>query len=216
MRKLVRISWIVALGALPLACTSINSPQGTLEAVQEGVASHFGPKLFVEGFIEFTGPQRRWSGPATLTVQVSAREPGPPQVRVTPELPVTIGPQPLNPAPTARTRGLASATGLTAEQARDRLARLAAALATGETSFAGCDAPVRVRLVRQDGAIVEQQGCRGLSGWPREAGDLVATLLQDHWGSRPDASPATSVVEPPHSAEAKAHAALGEAGPSIE
>ena len=63
------------------------------------------------------------------------------------------------------------------ETARDQLAHLATSLQGAEQNFRGCLSPVRVRLVRADGALLEKQGCRGQNGWSRIASESVNSFI---------------------------------------
>jgi hypothetical protein len=38
--------------------------------------------------------------------------------------------------------------------------------------------PVRVRLIRSDGTLIERQGCRGQAGWPRVASEVVNHFIE--------------------------------------
>lgn len=62
--------------------------------------------------------------------------------------------------------------------AREKLQALAQSLATDTPDFSGCLYPVRVRLVREDGSILEKAGCRGQKGWPRLASQTLAEILE--------------------------------------
>ena len=54
------------------------------------------------------------------------------------------------------------------------------AIQGADQPFSGCLNPVRVRLVRQDGALTEKQGCRGF-GWTRTASEKVNTFLSAYY-----------------------------------
>jgi hypothetical protein len=172
----------LCLGAFALAagaCSSMNSQQGTLQAVQDSVSGAPGSgaaaQPYVEAFVEVSGPHARWSGPATLSVHVVAREPGQAKITLTPELFAS------SPAPTVRkqpdARAPASVQTIPSDTARQQLAQLATSLLGGDEPFSGCVMPVRVRLVRQDGAVLDKQGCRSQTGWTRAAGELAATWI---------------------------------------
>ena len=44
-------------------------------------------------------------------------------------------------------------------------AYLAESISTDKTPFFGCLSPVRARLIRSDGSLVEKFGCRSFQGW---------------------------------------------------
>ena len=55
---------------------------------------------------------------------------------------------------------------------------------TGE-AFKGCLYPVRARLIRADGSVVEKQGCRSQLGWTRVASETVSLLISATVGGSP-------------------------------
>ncbi len=154
-------------------CVNIqNHP--AVEALQGALG-----QLYVETYIQYAGPQEKWSGPGQLIVHVNAREAGNAQISVTPpsfQAPAEPD-KPAEPGTTVQQRTLASAKALTSEQARDQLAHLATEMQGADTPFYGCLYPVRVRLVRADGALLEKQGCRGQGGWTKAASDTTAFFL---------------------------------------
>ncbi len=178
-------------------CTSLNN-NSTLEAMQESMGS--GGLAYVEGFIEYSGPQSRWVGPATFSLHIEARDPGEAKVSFRPDLWSRDG----GPAPelrepvrklgstekdglsekeagspsTALSANMPRSLALSSEQAREELAYLATAMQGPEQKFSGCLSPVKVRLIRADGGVLERQGCRSQSGWPKAAGDVVHSFLK--------------------------------------
>jgi hypothetical protein len=66
---------------------------------------------------------------------------------------------------------------MSAENARELLANLAVSLQGAEGAFRGCLSPVRVRLIRADGILVEKQGCRGQNGWSHIASQSADRFL---------------------------------------
>jgi hypothetical protein len=62
-------------------------------------------------------------------------------------------------------------------EARAELGDLGQSMLETGLPFAGCLYPVRARLVRADGSVLEQQGCRGNSGWPVAAGRVISSAL---------------------------------------
>jgi hypothetical protein len=137
---------------------------------------------YTEAYIEYPGPQEKWSGPSSFLLHVVAKDAGPVQIVMTPvftkEPAKEVGPQ----APTSVTRAPASAPAaalaMTTAEAREHLSTLASALQGPASVFKGCMSPVRVRLVRTDGALVEKQGCRSDLGWSRTVSNTVAAFME--------------------------------------
>lgn len=126
---------------------------------------------FVEAWIEQVGPPAKWAGPQSFLVHVSARDPKLTEISFAPEL---------FPKRSWDLQGRTpAANAFTLEAAREELHFLASAI-EGESTpeFRGCMYPVRVRLVRGDGSILEKQGCRAAYGWPNTANRMIASLLE--------------------------------------
>ncbi len=66
---------------------------------------------------------------------------------------------------------------MSVEQAREKLAYLATEVQGEDVPTRGCLSPVRVRLVRADGSVLEKEGCRSLRGWPKTASELTAEFI---------------------------------------
>jgi hypothetical protein len=156
----------LGLGALALpGCMSMQSP-----SVQDTIQK--GQQPYVEAFIEYSGPQSKWAGSATWVLHVNARDAANPQVSFTPRF--VDEPQVGSP------RGLASEKNASRAAAflRTELAELASTVQNaGEPIFRGCLYPVRIRMVREDGALLERQGCRSSSGWARNVSESVSRFL---------------------------------------
>jgi hypothetical protein len=140
-------------------CLSMQS-QSTID----GITGSNQP--FTEAYIEYPGPQRKWSGPSSFILHVQAKDAGNAQISVTPNLfddrdGSTSGRLP------------ASAHGVPGEVARTRLAQLYTALQGQNQNFRGCMYPVRVRMIRADGALMEKVGCRSAMGWSHTASEAV-------------------------------------------
>lgn len=191
--------WMVAAGALASGCMSMQN-QPAMEALQQKGAA---PKPYVEAYVEYRGPAERWSGPTTFLLHVQAKDNGLARVSVTPALfskPV----EPQMPHPEVAGRALASlagaasalpavkgaasaavpapnsnpvSKGITGEAAREQLTQLASAIQGGDITFRGCLSPVRVRLIRSDGALLEKHGCRSQEGWPRAVSETVSRFI---------------------------------------
>jgi hypothetical protein len=158
-----------ALGLLLApACVSTNNDDLTSPVAP---SDHSGAP-FTEAYIEYPGPNDKWSGPQNFVVHI--------QTRGTTSAQITIVPKQQN-APTQG--GTQAGTDTDAqivpiEMVRDQLARLSAAIQEKENTFRPCLYPVRVNLIRSDGALVERQGCRGNEGWPRVASEVVNHLME--------------------------------------
>lgn len=180
-----RCRWVLGFFALGGCVSGGNSSLSTVTDALEGMKGSGSP--FVEAYIQDLGADPRWAGPVLWTVHVSAREGGAPLFEVSPALPQLKE----SGAPELSSRVPASALGLTqgrsvppaasrllsAEQVRDRLGHLATAMASGGADSAACVHAIRVRLTREDGSVVEKQGCRGSAAWTQAAGELSAEFM---------------------------------------
>ena len=164
--SLLSVSFLVA------SCTSLqNHP--ALEALQ-GIKPQ---SPFVEGSFEFGGPNRKWAGPVSFVLTVNARDPGLAKVRTQPEVRAwspTEDPQILNRVPAAAV----PRTQLSADDARAGLSEIGSQMTSDSRTFGGCLYPVRARLVRLDGSILEKQGCRSPAGWPNSVSRAVVLFLE--------------------------------------
>jgi hypothetical protein len=157
------------------ACTSLQN--GSMDSIQDAAKAATQP--FVEGYLEYAGPQEKWAGPAAFIVHVVARDPGKAEVLVSPGEMAKPGPvvhEVAGRAP-ASAPGL-SKPGLSTEDAREQLSALGSALLKDDAGAGGCLYPVRVRLIRQDGSILEKQGCRSEKGWPGTVSKMASNLIQ--------------------------------------
>jgi hypothetical protein len=186
-------AWIVGLTILGAGCLSMQG-QSSLDSANPSTST----QPYVEAYFEYPGPQSQWSGPASFTLHVTAKDAGIVQIVMTPEL--TVG-QPRaenhdvkhegaipHEAPTVSVRVPASSAHktletkpqgrpMTGDEAREQLATLATAVQGAGTPFAGCMSPVRVRLVRADGGLLEKHGCRSEAGWSRTVSDAVNVFV---------------------------------------
>ncbi|MGK5083378.1 hypothetical protein WDW37_08725 [Bdellovibrionota bacterium FG-1] len=151
---------------------------------------------YVEAYIEYPGPHDKWSGPATFLLHVQAKDNGPAQISITP---AWAKAEPVPGDVTVSTRVPASGLNVSAqkptmaspmpsEAAREMLSHMSNALSGATTPFKGCMSPVRVRLVRADGALTEKQGCRSDSGWARaisESANVFITASIYGFGNAP-------------------------------
>ncbi|OFZ22112.1 MAG: hypothetical protein A2X94_08785 [Bdellovibrionales bacterium GWB1_55_8] len=183
---------VILSGTGGFGCGGIqNHP--ALEALQGN--AKVDSQAFVEIYIEYPGPQEKWAGPTSFILHVLANAPGNAHISVTPgwfEGPAVKKTQPelairkpasllseMAPAAVlAPTAEQAKPQGLPSDIARDRMRYLANAIESGlEEPFRGCRSPVRIRIVRADGDIVERTGCRSEKGWPRAASEAVEFFM---------------------------------------
>lgn len=167
LRLRLAISLSSLLLAMP-ACFNIqNHP--AVESVQS-TRELGGLQPVVEAYIEYPGPQPKWGGPASFIVHVLARDSRKTQVTITPSLLNMPEARKLDGNVTVNSRQPASTDGLAAEAVhqgvRDKLHQLAEAIQEKTPEFRGCLYPVRLKLIRADGSLVEALGCRSQSGWP--------------------------------------------------
>ena len=159
-----------AAAALVIATGCVGSQQQSLtEALEAGI-------FFVEGYIEFGGPDSRWVGPEAIVMHVDARNSNHAKIEVTPTLFLKAR---KGGTPTSG-RGLASngkSVVVSSEVVRGLLGDLAGTLDSPDRQFRGCMTPIRVRLIRSDGAVVERQGCRTQVAWTRMASRVFSDLL---------------------------------------
>lgn len=142
---------------------------------------------FVEAYIEYPGPQEKWSGPASFILHVTAKDNGFVQIVTTPAWASEDNkavPAPAHEPVEVHGRVPASALSKTAtkrqmasEEARELLSHLHTAIQGGGATFKGCMSPVRVRLVRADGGLVEKQGCRSEIGWARAVSETFNVFV---------------------------------------
>ncbi len=139
-------------------------------------------KPYVEAYFEYPGPQEKWAGPPSFILHVVARggDTAATEISVTPEL---YGKRDPNNNPTMAAERRPASQTLTSQATRDYLGTLAVNMQGGGIAdFSGCLYPVRVRLVRSDGALLEKQGCRSQAGWSRSASDAVSYFVTAmHW-----------------------------------
>jgi hypothetical protein len=128
-------------------------------------------KPFVEAFIEFQGPSSKWAGPESMSIQLNARAADKVSVSVLPKWLL------------ADTDAIAvsdfSARGkVSPAAAREYLSFLAAIVQKSpDEKWQGCLSPVHIKLISEDGQIVEKTSCRSLNGWPIEASRAAHKIL---------------------------------------
>lgn len=166
------------LGALAICvsltgCMSMQSGS-TLDQIS-GVLSSNEP--FVEAYFEYPGPNERWAGPRSFVLHVLAKEGENAKVEI-------LSKSAESPFDAVAKRTVAGAPAelkkLPRDIARDLIGNFATALsptAEADTAHVGCVHPVRIRLIKLGGALIEKQGCRGVGQWTRAASELVAYLV---------------------------------------
>ena len=184
--------WMVLASLTILsACSSVQDEIERAPASAGSVETGRGGP-YIEAFIEYAGPSERWGGPEPLVVQFSARESGRAFSLLSTPAWAKSGA-----TADAHARAPASAHGddpvahpavdgegtvwkaWKPEVLKERLSALADAVeSTKAPSQAGCLYPVRVRLLRGDGGVVEKGGCRSSRGWVKAASALVADAFQ--------------------------------------
>jgi hypothetical protein len=172
--------------------TTLEGPKGPNNSSQP----------YVEAYVEYPGPQSKWAGPASYILHVTAKDAGLAQITMTPELMEVERPKAdrhddevtsttrapaasaaMDPAASASVAPPASVTpgpafrNMTSDEARAQLAYMANALQGAQAPFRGCMSPVRVRMVRSNGGILEKQGCRSELGWSRAVSETVSTFV---------------------------------------
>ncbi len=162
-----------ALAGLMSGCLGPQS-QMSLDEIQNSVSS----QPYVEAYIEYGSPQEKWSGPTAFMLHINAKETGTAQLTLTPQI---VGQAKPEATLILRTPASVEQSGMSANIARDHLSELATALQGPEHAFSGCLNPIRVRLIRQDGALTEKQGCRGY-GWSRSASEKVDAFTTAYYG----------------------------------
>ncbi|HLE01768.1 MAG TPA: hypothetical protein VJB59_16015 [Bdellovibrionota bacterium] len=137
------------------------------------------PSPFVEAYLEYVGPPQRWAGPNSVIVHIFARDSDTADIKVMPSFL-----RPYFARASHENRSLASPSSgpllgnkMTRVMAREELTRLASAMSGPEQPFFGCLSPIRARLVRADGSVLERHGCRDTAGWPVTLSQLVSRSI---------------------------------------
>ncbi len=166
-RKLAQGSALFLLGLSGVfsACTGLQNPS-SLDLFGSAAKS---VSPIVEAYFELGGPEARWAGPTSWSLRVEAREGEFAKVVSQPEVRGKVSAE-LH----GTGRAPAEAKGIPLETAREALGDLATQIQTDAQTFAGCLSPVRARLIRQDGTVVEKYGCRSHTGWPQAVSKVMA------------------------------------------
>lgn len=129
--------------------------------VLDGRLNDDGAPPYTEVFIEYPGPSEKWAGPHSVLAHLSAQSGKNGDVTVS-----HAGFKLSEFRPT-----------MPMDQAREQLERIHSVVNQELKASVSCSAPVKIRLVRSDGALIAKQACRGQSGWPRIASDLTAQWM---------------------------------------
>jgi hypothetical protein len=169
----------VLLGVVLSSCMSLQNG-GTLDQIAGALTSPI-----VEGYIEYPGPHAKWAGPQGFVMHIDAKGTGNAKLSVVPALIAAPAAHPTNLGKVGAHRTLASEPvvsnqGVPAEVAREILANLGSSIGHEEPAFRGCLSPVRIRLIRANGALIERQGCRGQGGWAKTASETVNRFVTAH------------------------------------
>lgn len=143
----------ILIAASVSGCSSGKPAATATKAAQESP--------FVEATIEYIGPPRKWAGYETLSIHLSASGAQNAQVTVVPDL--MLAQQRM---PASLVSPQATSAHVSPDLLRTQLAELGKAVQQPEPEFSECMYPVRVRLVRADGTVLQKEGCRSPKGWP--------------------------------------------------
>ena len=163
-------SSLTAISAI-LVCISMAACMSTVFPEQHDVKSQ---SPIVEAYVEYTGAPARWAGPASFILHVNAKDAKTAEVSVKHEmLSQQVLEKALNPNSVRAPASVTEVPARSSVEARSSLAKLGEAL-DGETAESqGCLSPIRVRLIREDGSLLEKGGCRSGLGWPAVASQTV-------------------------------------------
>jgi hypothetical protein len=149
---------MVSVIALGIASGCVNGRNSTLDEI----AGIFGADkaVYTEAFLDYPGPADQWAGPAHFILHVTAKDK------------VADVQVPAQWHPVASDHR-APASALTGEEARTKLSDLANAMHEDGGDYHGCMYPIRVRLIRADGNVLDKMGCRDQSKWSKTASETV-------------------------------------------
>ncbi|HUP56584.1 MAG TPA: hypothetical protein VM598_03970 [Bdellovibrionota bacterium] len=152
---MLRIALAVAIA---VACIALATSCSSGKTAPRPAVKAPGASPFVEALLEYTGPPERWAGPRTVTLHLLARDQLTASVYLTPSFLPETGRVPQ-------------------VTARSEIEDLARAIEAPAPAFSACLYPIRARLVRADGSIVDREGCRGNQGWPSAVSRSVSSLI---------------------------------------
>lgn len=177
LRTIRALVLLTAAASLP-ACFAIPTKK---EVARATPAAAMAESPIVEAYMEYVGPPERWAGPQTLVVHLTAKDPEFAQLTVNP--PIAEAGALLAPLSNSSLAGprrplLDGANRLSYGVAKDNLSFLASSVKESpDPQFTGCLYPLRLKLVRSNGAVIERNGCRSLQGWPVVFSDVTSRVL---------------------------------------
>lgn len=181
---------LALLGALGCVTAEKKTESKKIEKLEAGEKMPF-----IEAYIEYLGPNEKWAGPSTFLLHVSApvdlpgNEEAEVQIEVIPELLEAESPPVLEPTQKKKkdkevqiqNRVLASKNTekMSKKIAQAHLNELALAIQKEDVPFEACLSPLKVRITRMDGKVLEKEGCRGVEGWPKKVSEVVSQFLEE-------------------------------------
>jgi len=153
------LKWIITLAALAAISGCVGARNSTLDEIA-GVFGGGDKAVYTEAFLDYPGPADQWAGPAHFILHVTAKD----KVADV-QIPAQWHP--------VASDHRAPASALTGEEARAKLSELANSMRDDSGEYRGCMYPIRVRLVRADGNVLDKMGCRDQSKWSKTASETV-------------------------------------------
>ncbi len=163
--------WFTRFGAL-LLVLSLGTACSKGHQADKKLVSLVGedPASIIEGYLEFDGPSSHWNGPQGFLVHLGFMKMNQPMVSVLPSLSF-MGVVPSR---------------LKVEEIKKTLKALQVESEKPLVATGGeCWAPVHLKLVQNNGVLVERQGCRGQSGWPTLASQIADDVMSDQANTQP-------------------------------
>ncbi len=147
--------------------------------VEPTVAAEPANSPIVEGVIEFVGPDAKWAGPASMLLKLSAKPGQAGEAGALVSLTPTLVPTGVN---------------ATLDKVKERLIELERVSSGPQQEIAGCASPVKLRLVRLNGQVIDRVTCRGATPLALAASQTMAYFLDQTPATQPAR---TLAVEPP-------------------
>ena len=181
-------------------CLLLTSCFGSSKStVLDGDGSDDANPLYTEVFLDYGGPHAKWAGPKDLVIHLTARNGKEGVLSVT--------------HPNFKSSHVQSQIPI--EQAREQLMRLHQQLTQEEVPIVSCSSPMRIRLVRSDGALIARMGCRGEGGWERLASEMTLKWLDLAVASEKKSKGARALIPESQSPELK-HPADSDESPYLK
>lgn len=195
MKKITTRNWIILAAICGLSMTLVHCTSVKNQSL--GPKSEFSNEPFVEAYLEFPGPRRLWAGPQTVVIHVKAKDGETPELAVTPayfqsaplevsEEKVTIAKRAISSttedevsAASGKAQVLKVGTRMKMPVAavRDELADIIDSFEDTPVAATGCAFPVRMKLIRTNGGVLEKVGCRGSAAWTKTASEAASRFL---------------------------------------